>query len=406
MVYVLSKDGLPLMPTQRHGKVRRLLKNAEAKVVRRTPFTIQLLYDSITFTQPITLGIDAGSKTVGLSATTEAKELFASECALRADVVENLSIRRENRRVRRGRKTRYRKPRFNNRVKSKHKGCLAPSCLQKINTHLQLVKQVHKILPITKIVVEVAQFDIQKIKNPNIQGEEYQQGEQLNFWNLREYVLFRDGHKCQGKKGCKGEILNVHHIETRKTGGDAPNNLVTLCKDCHTAYHEGGLKLNLKRGQSFRDAAFMGIMRWSLYNKLKETYENVSIIYGYETKHRRISNGLEKSHAVDARCVTGNPKAKPIERVYKQKATRVHNRQIHKRKMLKGGVRKLNQVPKYVYGYELFDKVRYKGKELFIWGRRQRGYFLLKSLDDKIKIDGISVKKIKLLERRKAILTA
>ena len=62
MVYVLSKDGLPLMPTQRHGKVRRLLKNGDARVVRRTPFTIQLLYESTTFTQHITLGIDAGRR--------------------------------------------------------------------------------------------------------------------------------------------------------------------------------------------------------------------------------------------------------------------------------------------------------------------------------------------------------
>ncbi|CAA7602203.1 Hypothetical protein DEACI_2876 [Acididesulfobacillus acetoxydans] len=26
VVYVLSKDGTPLMPTERHGKVRRMLK--------------------------------------------------------------------------------------------------------------------------------------------------------------------------------------------------------------------------------------------------------------------------------------------------------------------------------------------------------------------------------------------
>ena len=107
MVYVLSKNGTPLMPTERHGKVRRMLKEGKAKVVIRTPFTIQLLYDSELYTQPITLGIDAGSKTVGLSATTEEKELFASECELRSDIVENLSSRRESRRTRRNRKTRH-----------------------------------------------------------------------------------------------------------------------------------------------------------------------------------------------------------------------------------------------------------------------------------------------------------
>lgn len=34
MVYVISKSGKPLMPTNRHGKVRILLKNKLAKVVQ------------------------------------------------------------------------------------------------------------------------------------------------------------------------------------------------------------------------------------------------------------------------------------------------------------------------------------------------------------------------------------
>jgi hypothetical protein len=58
MVYVISKDGKPLMPTKRHGKVRRLLKQGLAKVVRREPFTIQLLYDTTTYTQPVVVGVD------------------------------------------------------------------------------------------------------------------------------------------------------------------------------------------------------------------------------------------------------------------------------------------------------------------------------------------------------------
>ena len=79
MVYVLDKTGHPLMPTGRHGKVRRLLKNGEAKVVRRCPFTIQLTYRTTGRTQPVTLGVDAGSKHIGLSATTEKKVLFEAD---------------------------------------------------------------------------------------------------------------------------------------------------------------------------------------------------------------------------------------------------------------------------------------------------------------------------------------
>ncbi len=109
MVYVLDIDGKPLMPTERHGKVRRLLKERKAKVVKKTPFTIQLLYNSTRYTQPVTLGVDAGSKHIGLSASTETKELLAWDVQCRTDIPELLSTRREARQARRNQKTRYRK---------------------------------------------------------------------------------------------------------------------------------------------------------------------------------------------------------------------------------------------------------------------------------------------------------
>ena len=198
-VYVINFKKEPLMPTI-PSKARKLLKQNKAKVVSRTPFTIQLLYSTGETKQDTVLGVDAGSKFIGLSVTTEKQELFSAELELRNDIVDLLSTRRQNRRTRRNR-LRYRKARFLNRVKSKNKGWLAPSIEHKINTHLNIIAKLHKILPITKTIVEVASFDIQKIKNPNIKGEEYQQGEQLNFWNIREYVLFRDNHTCQHCKG-------------------------------------------------------------------------------------------------------------------------------------------------------------------------------------------------------------
>jgi hypothetical protein len=66
MVYVLDSNGNPIMPTRRHGHVRRLLKEGKAHVVKRCPFTIQLDYETTSHTQEITLGVDAGSKTIGL----------------------------------------------------------------------------------------------------------------------------------------------------------------------------------------------------------------------------------------------------------------------------------------------------------------------------------------------------
>ena len=269
------------------------------------------------------------------------------------------------------------------------------------------VQKVKKILPISHVVVEVAAFDIQKIKNPKIEKNGYQQGEQLGFWNVREYILFRDGHVCQCYKGkSKDKILNVHHLESRKTGGDAPNNLITLCETCHKRYHQGELKLpeSIKRQASYRDAAFMGIMRWAFYNKLKELYENVSMTYGYITKNTRIQHGLEEAHYIDARCISGHPDAEPLGEYFYQKKIRCHNRQIHKTNPKKG-IRKRNQSDYLVKEFRIFDKVSYEGKECFIYGRRSSGYFDLRTLDGTHIHKSANYKKLKLLETRNSFLT-
>lgn len=405
MVYVLNIEGKPLMPCK-EAKARKLLKENKAKIYKKEPFTIQLLFICENQTQDITLGVDAGSKHIGLSATTKEKELYAADVELRNDIVDLLSTRRQNRRTRRNR-LRYRKPRFNNRVHSKKNGWLAPSVEQKIQTHFKVVEDIHKLLPITKIVVETASFDIQKIKNPEIHNEEYQQGEQLGFWNVREYVLFRDNHTCQCCKGkSKDKILNVHHIESRKTGGNAPNNLITLCETCHKGYHSGTVELpkTIKRGMSFKDAAFMGIMRWSFYNRLKEIYPNVFMTYGYITKDTRIKNNLPKDHYIDARCISGNPNAEPLGYYFYQKKVRCHNRQIHKSNILKGGKKKLNQASYLVKGFRLFDKVEFEGQICFIFGRRSSGYFDIRKLNGEVISRSVSWKKLKILETRKSLL--
>ena len=390
------------------AKARLLLKGEKAVVKRRTPFTIQLTQATGETVQPVTLGVKAGSKEIGLSASTDKAELYASSVQLRTDVVDLLSTRRELRRARRDRKTRHRAPRFDNRVHSKNKGWLAPSVENKINAHLSRVEAVRKILPVTKIVVETAAFDIQKIKNPDIEGTEYQQGDQLGFWNVREYVLFRDGHQCWHCHGkSKDPILNVHHLESRKTGGDAPNNLITLCETCHKAYHAGKIVLKQKRGQSFRDAAFMGIMRWTFFNRLKGQCPEIEVrnTYGYLTKNTRIRNGLAKTKTTDAYCIAGNLGAKRLGDYFFQKQTRKHNRQIHKMSILKGGVRKRQLAPYEVKGFRLFDKIRFGSREAFIFARRSSGYFDIRLLTGEKVSPAVSHKHLLLLERRKTFLT-
>lgn len=400
MVYVQDIDGKPMMPTTRHGKVRRLLKANKATVVNLCPFTIQLTYKSTDHKQPVTLGIDAGAKHIGFSATTEKEELFACETILRTDIVDLLSTRSQNRRTRRSR-LRYRKPKFNNRVFSKKKGWVAPSVKQRIDSHLNEVNEIHKILPITKIVIEAAQFDTHKMKNPNISGIDYQNGEQLGFWNVREYVLFRDGHKCSYCKGkSKDLILNIHHIESRKTGGDSPSNLITLCETCHKEYHKGNIDLKVRRGKSLCGAAIMGIMKWRLYDELKSRYSNVSMTFGYITKYNRIKYGIEKSHTSDAFVISKNFNAKRIEYQYLKRLVRRHNRQIHKMKILKGGKKKNNQAPFEVFGFRLFDKVLYNNEINFIYGRRKSGNFNIGDFNGENPKD-VSYKKLKLIRGKR-----
>lgn len=393
MVYIQDINGKPMMPTTRHGKVRRLLKDKKAVVVNLCPFTIKLMYVTSDYKQEIVLGVDAGTKHVGLSATTKSKELYSSEVILRNDIVDLLSTRRELRRTRRSR-LRYRKPRFNNRIKSKKREWIAPSVKYKIDAHIRVVEKVYSILPVSHIIIEVAQFDTQKIKNPDISGKEYQEGDQLGFWNVREYVLARDGHKCQHCKGkSKDAILNVHHLESRKTGGNSPSNLITLCETCYKEYHKGNIKLKVKRGTSLRDAAAMGIMKWKLLDKLKSLFPNVSMTFGYITKHNRIKHEIKKSHISDAFVISKNFEAKRLGYYFKEKLVRRHNRQIHKMKILKGGKKKMNQAPFKVFGFRLFDKVEFQGNEYFIYARRLSGYFNIRDINSENKKD-VTYKKL------------
>lgn len=407
MVYVLNKYGEPLMPTTRYGKVRRLLRKGHAVVADYRPFTIQLTYDTPNGVQEVSLGVDAGTKHVGISATTKKKVLFEAELILRSDIVAKLATRREFRRARRNRKTRYRKSRFLNRIGSKKTGWLAPSVRQKVDCHIYWISKICNLLPIKKITVETAQFDTQLLKAqeqglPLPQGTDYQKGEQLGFANVREYVLCRDGHKCRCCKGkSKNSKLHVHHIESRKTGCDAPNNLITLCSECHKKYHRGEINLskNIKRGSSFRDAAVMGIMRQSIFVRLKEMFGGAVPCYetyGYITKSTRSKADLPKDHAIDARCISGNPYAESDGKYLIIRKLRANNRQLHHATIMPGGKRRNNQAPREVRGFRLMDSVEYAYRDCFLSGRRMSGSFSVADITGKVLAGSVSYKKLTL----------
>ena len=392
-VYVINKHGRPLMPCS-PAKARHLLDAGKAKVKKRTPFTIQLVYGSSGYTQEVILGVDAGSKTIGMSASTTKEELLSAEVKPRNDVVDLLSTRREFRRARRNRKTRYRKPRFDNRVRSKHKGWLAPSVEVKIQEHITSIKRACRILPVSKVVVETAEFDLQLLKaiadgKPVPQGEDYQKGEMYGHYNVRQYVLWRDNYTCQccgAHATKKKEVrLHVHHLESRKVGGDAPDNQVTLCESCHEKLHS------------------------ELPIPVVETR-------GYITKATREKLlVLPKSHTNDALAIAQGkrgfnvgylPEIAQIDKICTIRPVRHHNRQLHKATILKGGIRKSNQTEKYVFGYRLFDKVQFNGQDCFIWGRRTTGIFTIKTINGKMIKDGISFKKLKPVEKSTSYLIA
>ena len=405
-VYVLSKEGKPLMPTSRGGRVRWLLKTGRAKVVRTIPFTIQLLEENRKYyTQEISLGIKPGSRQMGLSATSEKEELFCASVKLRTDIVDLLSTRREQRKTRRSR-LRHREARFLNRVKSKKPEWIAPSIQNKIQFHIKMVEFVHKILPITETTVEKDAFDIQRIKNPGIFGKEYQEGSQKGFWNVREYVLFRDNHTCQychGKSGDK--ILNVHHIVSRKIGGNSPGNLITLCKTCHSNYHHGKIALSFKRGKSFKELAHLNIMKNRLHEELFRKFGFIYVTYGYQTKHDRISKGLPKSPEIDAYVISRQNSAPTLsDTLYIMRQVRRHNRQIHKSNILKGSRLKKNQADYKVFGYRLNDVVKYQGEKYYIGSRRERGYFNIRSFDENKKLDRSYKKLTFLYEARRLFM--
>lgn len=277
LVYVLHRSGRPLMPCS-PKKARILLKEGKAKVIKRKPFTIQLLYGSSSYVQSITLGVDSGYLNIGLSAVGEKRELFSAEVKLRDDIKELNDSRRMYRKTRRSRLW-NRPARFNNRKKPE--GWLAPSIQHKLNTHIRVIESVKSILPICKIVIETAKFDIQKIKNSDIEGKEYQ-GAQKDFHNTKAYILHRDKYQCQICN--RKDSLEVHHIIARKDQGtNTPENLITLCKNCHKNVTNGTLEFT-KDVKNFKPKTFMNILRKRLLAKF-----NAAETFGYLTHFKEVN---------------------------------------------------------------------------------------------------------------------
>ena len=321
MVFVINMRGKPLMPTK-HKKAKELLSVGKATVVKRKPFTIQLTYATGENKQEITLGIDPGYKYVGFSAVTENKEVIAGTLELENGMTDRLEKKKMCRKKRRSRLW-YREERFNNRANAREEGTLKSSVQRRLDTHISLVTRLMKLLPITKINVEVANFDIQKLTNPEIEGNGYQQGNLYNYKNLQSYIIAREHGKCQlCGKGYSGN-WNLHHIIPRSKGGTGrPDNIALLHEHCHQKLHKEGLKL--EKAKQFKAVTNMNIIKWRLVNQLREILP-VNITFGYIINVNRNEINLEKTHYNDAFVIaSGNSqeRIKPIIIIQKKRNNR------------------------------------------------------------------------------------
>ena len=417
---VLDQHGKPLMPTTRLGKVYRLLKTQKAHIVSYEPFTIQLDYEPDThIIQPMTLGVDSGAIHSGYSVANEHREYYNAEVIARNDISKRLSDRHMYRQNRRSRKTRHRKPRFNNR-KNKKKGWLPPSLEQKVAVQVNEIGHLHRYFPIETIIVEVAEFDIQKIKNPDIAGIEYQQGT-LQGYNIRNYLLEKHNRKCFycGNSVSKFEV--EHMIPKTKGGSNRIDNLTLSCHDCNqkkdTLTAEEFIRQTLPAKKAtaklkqlpnekhlFKYMAHMNATRWALYDTIDEKYPNVEITYGYITKYNRIQAGLPKAHHIDAKCITGFSTVPSMKQTVIKVKMRRHNRQLHRATFSKGHVRKAACLPTITFGFQLYDLVCFDNHYYYIKSRRSSGSFALVSIEG-LKNENRNYKKLTRLAHTNAYLT-
>lgn len=309
-VFVLDTNRNPLMPTH-PARARQLLKAGRASVFRRFPFTIILQDRAGGATQPAQVKIDPGSKQTGLAVVTNGRVVWAAELQHRTNVADKLTARRQLRRTRRNRKTRYRPARFDNRRRPK--GWLAPSMRSKVNNVMTWVGRLRRYAPINMISLERVKFDMQALRNPEIEGVEYQQGT-LHGTEVREYLLHKFNHVCiycGARPAVRGTI---EHIVPRSLGGsDRIDNLAWACYGCNQRRSNQPLEAfvgpekaaQIKRQVKapLRDAALVNATRNVLAEALGQLGLRVEWGSGGRTAWNRHENGYPKKHWIDAACV-------------------------------------------------------------------------------------------------------
>jgi 5-methylcytosine-specific restriction endonuclease McrA len=312
-VFVIDAQKRPLTPIN-PGFARRLLKQKQAAIYRKFPFTLILGKSRPDLIRPhLKIKIDPGSRVTGFAILNGAQVIWAAELTHRGQAIKDaLLSRRQLRRGRRNRHTRYRQPRFLNRTRPQ--GWLAPSLEHRVLTTLTWVNKLIKLAPIGSIAQELVRFDLQQLENPEISSIEYQQGTLLGY-EVREYLLDVWDRKC-AYCGIQNIPLQVEHIHPKAKGGtNRISNLCLACDSCNkkkdTQEIEQFLakkpevlkRIQAQRKRPLKDAAAVNSTRWALFNQLNKTELPVTTGSGGQTKFNRTRLQLPKYHWLDAACV-------------------------------------------------------------------------------------------------------
>jgi 5-methylcytosine-specific restriction endonuclease McrA len=191
---------------------------------------------------------------------------------------------------------------------------LPPSLESRICTILTWVARVIRLAPIGAISQELVRFDTQLMQQPEITGNEYQQGT-LAGYEIREYLLEKWQRACT-YCGATGVPLQIEHIQPRARGGtNRVSNLCLACELCNLAKGTQDIRDFLaskphvlarvlcQAKAPLTDAAAVNVTRWHLFERLQALGLPLETGSGGLTKYNRSQRNLPKTHWLDAACV-------------------------------------------------------------------------------------------------------
>lgn len=351
MIIALDKNKRPLgFLTERRCRI--LMEKKRAVLYRVFP-TVVILMDvdagTIRNLPSYRIKIDPGSKYTGIAIVRNDTDelIYAMQVEHRGDAVRaGLLKRKMSRRNRRSREAGYRRAKWGNQClsdrdkksydSSRKDGWLPPSIRSVSDNVLSWVHRLSRWVNLTDCSLEAVRFDTQLMENPDIEGEEYQQGTLFGY-EIREYLLEKFGHTCQYCGGESGDpVLEWEHIHPKSRGGsNRVKNAALSCSSCNRDKDnrtleewmeqirtripkEKGKRKELDdrrieriqkvidgkpEGRPLRYAAWVSSSRRYLEKYLFQVFGDVECSSGGRTKYNRTRLGYPKDHHYDALCV-------------------------------------------------------------------------------------------------------